>query len=116
MMKEKDMKRIHRFVPIIFFAAIITGCSSTPDVDSDKGACYLKAAHGDIYVKVFDLDRDANMGPLIWQGRINQGQTARIKTPHAHFRYYYNSQPDVDRPLSSGPDKACDDLDVVIVP
>jgi len=110
------MKRIHRLVPIIFFAVVISGCSTTADVDSDEGACYLKATHSDVYVKVFDLDRDGNMGPLIWQGRINQGETARIKTPHAHFRYYYNSEPDVDQPLSGGLDKACDDLEVVFVP
>jgi hypothetical protein len=116
MMKEKDMKRIHRFVSIIFFAAVITGCSAAPDVDSDKGACYLKAAHTDVYIKVFDLDRERNMGPLIFQGRINQRTGARIKTSHAQFRYYYNSEPDVDQPLSSGPDQACDDLEVVFVP
>ena len=107
---------MRRFVSIIFFAAVISGCSATPDVDSAKGACYLKAAHADVYVKVFDLDRHGNMGPLIWQGRINKDETARIKTPHAHFRYYYNSQPDVDQPLSGGLDKACDDLEVVFVP
>ena len=110
------MKRTRRFLSIIFFAALIAGCSATPDVDSEKGACYLKAVHSDVYVKVFDLDRDGNMGPLIWQGRINQNETARIKTPHAYFRYYYNSEPDVDQPLSGGFDKDCDDLDVVVVP
>jgi len=116
MMKEKDMKCIHRFVPILFFAAIITGCSATPDVDSDKGACYLKAAHNEVYVKVFDLDPDGNMGALIFQGKIDQRMGTRIKTAHAQFRYYYNPDPNVDRPLSSGPDQACDDHDVVVVP
>jgi hypothetical protein len=107
---------MRRFVSIIFFAAVISGCSATPDVDSEKGACYLKAAHSDVYVKVFDLDRDGNMGSLVFQGRINQRMGARIKTSHAQFRYYYNPDPDVDQPLSSGPDKACDDLDVVFLP
>ena len=110
------MKSIARFVFIIFFTAAITACSATPDVDSDKGACYLKATDGEIYVKVFDLDRDGNMGALIFQGRINQSMGARIKTSHAQFRYYYNAEPHVDRPLSTGPDQACDDLDVIFVP
>lgn len=110
------MKRTRRFVSIIFFAALIAGCSATPDVDSKKGACYLKAVHSDVYVKVFDLDRDGNMGPLIWQGRINQNETARIKTPHAYFRYYYNSEPDVDQPLSGGNDRSCNNLETILVP
>jgi hypothetical protein len=110
------MKRIYRFVPIIFLAALITGCSATPDVDSDEGACYLKAAQGEVYVKVFDLDADGNMGPLVFQGKIDKRTGARIKTAHAQFRYYYNPDPNVDQPLSSGPDQACDDHDVVFVP
>ena len=110
------MKRINRLVPIFFFAVIIAGCSSTPDVDSDEGACYLKAAQGEVYVKVFDLDPDGNMGPLIFQGKIDQSTGTRIKTAHAQFRYYYNPNPSVDQPLSSGTDKSCDDHDVVRVP
>lgn len=110
------MKRIRQLVSIIFLAGVIAACAAAPDVDTREGACLLKAAHSDVYLKVFDLDRNGNMGPLIWQGRINQGQTARIKTSQAYFRYFYNSEPDVDRPFSSGLDKACDDLDVLVVP
>ena len=110
------MKRILRFVPVIFFSAVIAGCSSTPGVDSDEGACYLKAGQGEVYVKVFDLDPDGNMGPLLFQGKIDDQTGARIKTAHAQFRYYYNPDPSVDRPLSSGPDLACDDHDVVRIP
>ena len=110
------MKRLHRFVPIIFFAAVIAGCSSAPDVDSKEGACYLKAAQGEVYVKVFDLDPDGNMGPLVFQGIIDQHTGTRIKTAHAQFRYYYNPNPGVDQPLSSGSDQACDDNDAVKIP
>lgn len=110
------MRGIHRFVPIIFFAAALAGCSSTPDADSDEGACYLKAAQGEVYVKVFDLGPDGNMGPLIFQGKIDQSTGTRIKTAHAQFRYYYNPNPSVDQPLSSGPDQTCDDHDVVRIP
>ena len=110
------MKRIYRFIPIIFFAAVIAGCSSTPDADSDEGACYLKAARAEVYVKVFDLDPDGNMGPLLFQGKIDQHTGARVKTAHAQFRYYYNPNPSVDQPLNSGPDLACDDHDVILIP
>ena len=110
------MKVVHRWIPIIFLAAVMTGCSATPDVGSDEGACYLKAAQGEVYVRVFDLDDDGNMGPLVFEGKIDRHTGTRIKTAHAQFRYYYNPDPKIDRPLSSGPDQACDDHDVVFVP
>jgi len=110
------MNKTHSTLPIIFLAAWLAGCSSTPDVDSDKGACYLKAAHNEVYVKVFNLDRDGNMGPIVFQGIINQRENTLIKTAHARFRFYYNPDPLVHRPLSSGQDQACDDHDVVIIP
>jgi hypothetical protein len=110
------MLKISRCLALFCWVALVAGCAATAEVDTEEGACYLEAAQGDVYVKAFDLDRNGNMGPLIWQGRIQQGQTARIRTAHAYFRYYYNLQPDVDQPLSGGLDKACDDLDVVSIP
>ena len=114
------MKTIYRILPIAFITVVLSGvfagCSSSPAVDSDESACYLKAARGEVYVKVFDLDPDGNMGPLLFEGKIDQQTGTRIKTTHAQFRYYYNPDPGVDRPLSSGPDLACDDHDVVRIP
>jgi hypothetical protein len=104
------------FLTLIFWAMLLAGCAATSGVETSDGACYLRAAHSNVYLKVFDVDSDGNMGALIWQGRINQGQTARIRTTHAYFRYFYNSEPDVDQPFRSGADKACDDLDTVDVP
>lgn len=110
------MNRMVARLALFFLAVLVAGCAATSEVGTREGACILKATQGDVYLKVFDLDRNGNMGALIWQGRINQGQTARIKTSQTYFRYFYNSEPDVDRPFSSGPDKACDDLDVVVIP
>ena len=110
------MNKIGQRLTLFFLAVLIAGCAATSNVAPKDGACILKAAHHDVYLKVFEVDRDGNMGPLIWQGRINQGQTARIKTTHAFFRYFYNAEPDVDQPFRSGGDKACDDLDIVSVP
>ena len=110
------MNRIGAYLILFFWAMLLAGCAATSEVDTEEGACYLKAAHGDVYLKVFDVDSDGNMGALVWQGRINQGQTARIRTSHAFFRYFYNSEPDVDQPFRSGADKVCDDLDTVAVP
>jgi hypothetical protein len=114
--KENEMTRFDRRLAIMLLAIMLAGCANGPDVEPETGACYLKAAIGDVYLKVFELDNDGNMGPLIWQGKINQGQTERIQTAHARLRYFYNSQPDVEQPFRGGVDKACDDLEIVGVP
>ena len=110
------MNRIGQHLTLFFLAALIAGCAATSRVAPEDGACILKAAHHDVYLNVFEVDPDGNMGALVWQGRINRGQTARIRTTHAYIRYFYNAEPDVDQPFKSAADKACDDLDTVNVP
>lgn len=111
------MNRIGQRLTLIFLAALIAGCAATSNVaPKEDGACILKAAHHDVYLKVFEVDRDGNMGALIWQGRIHKGQTARVRTAHAYVRYFYNSAPDIDQPFRGGVDKACNDSDTVDVP
>ena len=110
------MNTISRCLAIVLGVSVIAGCAVTGDTAKEDGACYLKAGDSDVYVRVFELDSGGNMGPLVWQGRINQGQTARIKTTHARFRYFFKTQPDIDQPLNGGLDKACDDHDVVKIP
>jgi hypothetical protein len=110
------MNTIGRHLVLVLLAALIAGCANGPDVDTETGVCYLKAAHGDVYLKVFELNNDGNMGALIWQGKINQGQTERIGTANARLRYFYNSQPNVEQPLKGGVDNSCNDLEIVDVP
>ncbi|MGD8963744.1 MAG: hypothetical protein PVF29_12030 [Desulfobacterales bacterium] len=110
------MIRIGRPLTLLFMVVLVAGCAATSDGGPAEGACYLKATHGDVYLRVFDVDRNGNMGALVWQGRINQDQTTRIQTTHAYFRYFYNSEPDVEQPFRSGADKVCDDLATVDVP
>jgi len=110
------MKRILRLLSIIFWGFIATGVGLIPESNADEGSCYLKANHSDVFIIVFDLDRDGNQGPQIWQGRINQGESALITAPHGRFRYDYNSQPDEDQPLSGGSDRWCNNKETVLVP
>jgi len=110
------MKRIYRYISIIFFAVILTGMLSAPDATATPGSCYLKAKATDVYVKLFDLNRDGDMGSLIWQGRINQGQEVLVTVPHARFRYFYNASPDVNQPMSGGFSRWCENKRTVAVP
>ena len=110
------MNRIGVYCALFVLAVLLAGCAATSEVGTKERSCFLRAAHGDVDIKVFDVDSEGNMGALVWQGRINQGQTARIRTAHAYFRYFYNSEPDVNQPFRSGVDRACDDLNTVDVP
>ena len=110
------MNKIGAYFALFLLVVVLASCAATSEVDTEDGACYLEAAGGDVYLKVFDVDSSGNMGALVWQGRIDQGQTARITTTHATFRYFYNTEPDVEQPFRSGADKMCDDLDIVSVP
>jgi hypothetical protein len=114
--KGNKMRKIYRIVFIIFFAMMLAGFLSIPQADAEEGSCYLKASNTDVFIIVFDMDRDGNQGHQIWQGRINQGESIKITAPHGRFRYDYNSQPDEDQPLSGGQDRSCNSGETVLVP
>jgi len=110
------MKGIFRILLIIFVGIIASGIGSTPKSKADEGSCYLQANDADVAIIVFDLDSDGNQGQVIWQGRINKGESVLISTSHGRFRYDYNSQPDVDQPFSGGYDRWCNNKETVLVP
>jgi hypothetical protein len=110
------MRKIYRILPIAFLTVILAGIFAGQHAAAEEGSCYLKANTKDVYVVVFDLDRQGNKGSQIWQGRINQGESAKITTPHGRFIYDYNDQPDEDQPLSGGSDRWCNDLKTILVP
>ncbi len=110
------MKTICRILPIAFLAVILAGVFAGQHADAEEGSCYLEATNTDVFVIVFDLDQDGNQGRQIWQGRINQGESVKITTPHGRFIYNYNDQPDEDQPLSGGSDRWCNSLETILVP
>jgi hypothetical protein len=110
------MRKIFRILPFVFLSVILAGLFSGQPAGAEAGSCYLKATNTDVFVIVYDLDRDGNQGDQIWQGRINKGESAKISAPHGRFRYDYNSQPDQDQPLSGGFDRSCSNLETILVP
>ena len=109
------MKDIARYLSIIFLGIILTGVGFIPESNADERSCYLEASNTDVFVIVFDLDRDGNQGQQIWQGRINQGESVLITTSNRRFRYDYKSQPDEDQPFSGGYDRWCNDKKTLLV-
>jgi hypothetical protein len=110
------MKTICRILPIAFLAVILAGVFAGKHAQAEENSCYLKATNTDVFVIVFDLDQEGNQGRQIWQGRINQGKSVKITTPHGRFIYNYNDQPDEDQPLSGGSDRWCNNLETILVP
>jgi hypothetical protein len=110
------MRTICRILPIVMLAVILAGVFAGQHAQAEEGSCYLKATNTDVFVIVFDLDSEGIQGRQIWQGRINQGKSVKITTPHGRFIYDYNDQPDEDQPLSGGFDRSCSNLETILVP
>ena len=110
------MKESNRVLSIIFTVIVIIGLISAAKTSAQSGSCYIKTSYKDVYVVVYELDRNGNMGTMIWQDRINQGQEVLITVPHARFRYFYNNNPDINQPLSGGFNRWCDGRRTVGVP
>lgn len=54
------MKRIYQSLTIFFFAIILTGLLSASKTSAKEGSCYLKAISTDVFVIVYDLNRDGD--------------------------------------------------------
>jgi hypothetical protein len=114
--KGGEMRKIIKRLRFACLSLLFIGFFAVQDAFAEEGSCYLKAANQDVFVIVYDLDRDGNQGAQLWQGRINQNESVKITVPHGRFRYAYNAQPDVDQPLSGGDDRWCNNLNTVLVP
>jgi hypothetical protein len=93
-----------------------SGFLTISQADAAEGTCVLESADKDVFVIVFYADDEGNKGAQIWQGRITQGESAKITAPHARIRYSYNDQPDEDQPLSGDVDRSCSEGETILVP
>jgi hypothetical protein len=110
------MAKLRPILTLTFLIVSLSGFSAIPYAAAEEGSCYLKANATDVFVIVYDLDGNGIQGEQIWQGRINQGKSAKITTPHGRFRYEYNDEPDTDQPLSGGGDRWCNNLETILIP
>ena len=110
------MNAIYRILPITFLTVMLASLIVGQQADAEEGTCYLKANTQDVYVIVFDLDKEGNQGPQIWQGRINRGETVKITAPHGRFNYDYTYQPGENQPLSGGSARWCNNNLTIQVP
>jgi hypothetical protein len=115
-MQGVKMKKIGRILSMLLFTMLSADIFPAQHAVAEEGSCYLKANASDVFVIVYDLNDEGIQGKQIWQGRINQGETVKITTPHGRFRYDYNAEPDEDQPLSGGFDRSCNNLETILVP
>jgi len=110
------MGNIFRIGFIILFTVVSAGFISILKADAKEGTCIFEASNQDVFVIVWDQDDEGNKGRQIWQGRINQGESAKITAPHGQIRYSYNDQPDEDQPLSGDVNRSCEGGETISVP
>ena len=109
------MKKFQVPLLLTVITTSILALAAPPAALSEEGTCYLEAVT-DVYIEVYDLDREGNHGEMIWNGRIEAGDAVLLKAPHARFRYKYNSEPDQKQALTVGPDQWCNGENNVTVP
>ena len=71
------MKRIFQLLTIFSLAVLLTGVLAASKTSAEGGSCYLKALRTDVFVKVYDLKRNGDMGSLLWVGRVNYHRQRR---------------------------------------
>ena len=110
------MNLLTRSTFIILVVACVISATATTAAAEDN-TCYIRALNTDVYVEVYDLDREGETNYRIWQGRLKDGEEVMIKTDDGLIQYYYTAKPDVNQPsLKGGVDRLCTDKRVIGVP
>jgi len=70
----------------VFFISVLVIVSPLR-ADVIDSYCYLEATTVDVYVVVWEEDRQGNKGHQIWQGIVKKGQRVRITNRFGSIRY-----------------------------
>lgn len=98
------MKIIYSLPIITFFVIFFTGFLILFEAAASHNTCWLKAGNDDVWVQVYDRDRDGNtindgnfyrkyfLGEReLWEGKLKNGQTKVIKSSNGEIRYDYKA-------------------------
>jgi hypothetical protein len=78
--------------------------------------CYLEADSVDVYIVVWEEDRQGNKGRQIWNGIIKQGKRVKIPSRHGAIRYSSTTYIGKEDALSGDTSRWCSDAATVGVP
>jgi hypothetical protein len=78
--------------------------------------CYLEADSVDVYIIVWEEDRQGNKGRQIWNGIIKQGKRIRLPSRTGAIRYSSTTYIGKEDALSGDTSRWCSDATTVGVP
>ena len=105
---------------IVFLSAIALICllavNSPLQADVPDLSCYLEADSVDVYIIVWEEDRQGNKGRQIWNGIIKQGKRVRIPSRTGSIRYSSTTYIGKEDALSGDTSRWCSEGASVGVP
>jgi hypothetical protein len=78
--------------------------------------CYLEATTVEVFIVVWEEDRQGNKGRQVWQGIIKQGQQVRIPNRTGSIRYSSTVYIGKQDALSGDTSRWCSDAATIGVP
>ena len=89
---------------------------SPVQADVQDAFCYLEADSVDVYVIVWEEDRQGNKGRQIWNGIIKQGRRVRIPSRTGGIRYSSTVNLYQQDAVSGDTSRWCSDAESIGVP
>ena len=99
------MKNLNFIIVVVFFLTL------SSQVTAEDSTCWLKApAQDDIWVIVYETNRDGDRGKIIWEGKIVAGEKKQIKSASGRIRYDYAREE--GQPYEGDLGRFCDGEDI----
>jgi len=75
---------------LIFSIVVVFFLTLSSQVIAEEFTCWFSApAQNDIWVIVYQADKDGDRGDVIWEGKIAAGERKQIKCDSGQIRYDY---------------------------
>ena len=110
---------MHRLLKVLLPAAVLISLLavySPVQADAPDAYCYLEAVSTDVYVIVWEADRQGNKGKKIWNGIVKQGQRVKIPSRTGGIRYSTTVTLYEEDPVSGDTSRECSDAATIGVP
>ena len=96
---------------LIFTIVVVFFLTLSSQVTAEDSTCWFKApAQNDIWVIVYEANRDGDRGKIIWEGKIAAGEKKQIKCTSGQIRYNYAREE--GQPYEGDLWRSCDDEDI----
>jgi hypothetical protein len=110
---------MYRWFKIFLSAAVFLSSitfSGPLQADVIDNYCYLEAGNVDVYVVVWEEDRQGNKGKKIWQGIVKKSQRVKIQSFFGSIRYSGTVYVKTQDALSGDQSRWCSNAATIGVP